>query len=61
MKRAVAFVKDPASGEWKLCQGAFNKDPASNEWKTGDISYEVLMDQSGEIITDSDNKPIYTL
>lgn len=61
MKRAVAFVKDQASGEWKLCQGAFYKDPASNEWKTGDISYEVLMDQNGEIITDSDNSPIYTL
>ena len=60
MKRAVAFVKDPASGEWKLCQGAFHKDPAG-EWKTGDISYEVLMDQNGEIITDSDNSPIYTL
>ena len=60
MKRAVAFVKDQASGEWKLCQGAFHKDPAG-EWKTGDISYEVLMDQNGEIITDSSNEPIYTL
>ena len=60
MRRAVAFVKDQASGEWKLCQGAFHKDPA-DEWKTGDISYEVLMDQNGEIITDSSNKPIYTL
>ena len=60
MKRAVAFVKDPASGEWKLCQGAFHKNPAG-EWKTGDISYEVLMDQNGEIITDSSNEPIYTL
>lgn len=60
MKRAVAFVKDQASGEWKLCQGAFHEDP-TGEWKTGDISYEVLMDQNGEIITDSTNKPIYTL
>lgn len=60
MKRAVAFVKDPASGEWKLCQGAFHKGPVG-EWKTGDISYEVLMDQNGEIITDSSNEPIYTL
>ena len=61
MKRAVAFIKEPANGEWKVCQGAFYKDQASGTWKVSDISYEVLMDQNGEIITDSFNEPIYTL
>ena len=61
MKRAVAFIKEPANGEWKVCQGAFYKDQASGTWKASDISYEVLMDQNGEIITDSSNEPIYTL
>lgn len=61
MKRAIAFIKEPANGEWKVCQGAFYKDQASGTWKASDISYEVLMDQNGEIITDSSNEPIYTL
>lgn len=61
MKRAVAFVKEPVSGEWKVCQGAFYKDQASSTWKASDISYEVLVDQNNEVITDTSNEPIYTL
>lgn len=61
MKRAVAFVKEPVSGEWKVCQGAFYKNQASSTWKASDISYEVLVDQNNEVITDTSNEPIYTL
>lgn len=45
---------------WTVVQEGYTKD-ANGAWRTNDIKYEVLVDQSGAIITDSNNEPIYIL
>ena len=48
----------PSSG-WNVALEQYAK--ADGAWQTSDISYEVLVDKDGYIITDSYNNPIYTL
>lgn len=48
------------SDDWNIMQKFYSKD-TSGAWKTSDIRYEVLVDENGEIITDINNEPIYTL
>ena len=45
---------------WTVVQEGYTKDNAGN-WRANDIKYEVLVDQSGAIITDSSGEPIYML
>lgn len=64
-RRAIAFIRvyDPNTAEgytWKVAQEAFARD-TSNDWQVCDIDYEVLLDDSGEIIVDENDDPIYTL
>jgi hypothetical protein len=54
----VARGQDTSAG-WTLMQEFVSK--ANNTWKASDIRYEVLMNSNGEIITDSNNEPIYVL
>jgi hypothetical protein len=53
------YAKTGKASDWSLMQEFYTKK--NNEWKTSDIRYEVLTDKNGEIITDSNNEPIYTL
>lgn len=52
-------AQDNGSG-WSLMQNFYSKN-SSGYWKQSDIRYEVLIDTSGEIITDINNEPVYTL
>lgn len=52
-------AQDNGSG-WSLMQNFYSKT-SSGTWKQSDIRYEVLIDTSGEIITDINNEPVYTL
>lgn len=45
---------------WTPMQDFYTKDPSGN-WQASDITYEILTDSDGEIITDSTNNAIYTL
>ena len=45
---------------WSLMQEFFAKDHQS-AWQTSDVRYEVLTDENGELILDSNNNPIYIL
>ena len=45
---------------WTVVQEGYTK-ATDGTWRTNDIKYEVLVDQSGAIITDSSNEPIYIL
>jgi hypothetical protein len=58
------YVKSARSQDtdagWALMQNFYSKNP-SGAWKQSDISYEVLTNSDGEIITDVNNDPIYTL
>ena len=45
---------------WTVVQEGYTKDSAG-VWRTNDIKYEVLVDNNGAIITDSNNEPIYVL
>ena len=45
---------------WALVQEFYSKT-TDGSWKASDISYEILTDENGEIITDSNNDPIYVL
>jgi hypothetical protein len=45
---------------WTPMQDFYTKDPSGN-WQASDITYEVLTDSNGEIITDSNNAAIYVL
>ncbi len=51
--------QDPDTG-WAIMQEFYSKDPAGN-WHTSDIKYEVLTDNDGNPIVDSDDSPIYLL
>jgi hypothetical protein len=42
---------------WTVMQKFYKKD--NKNWKLNDISYEVLVDSNGEIITDINNEAIY--
>jgi hypothetical protein len=43
---------------WNLVQESYTKD-STGSWRTNKIDYEVLLDETGEIITDENNEPIY--
>lgn len=45
---------------WNIMQDFYTKD-TEGLWELSDIRYEVLTDEQGEIITDINNEPIYTL
>lgn len=45
---------------WAVMREGYTKDTNGN-WRTNDIKYEVLVDEDGSIITDSNNEPIYIL
>lgn len=49
-----------ASDKWNVALEYYVKDD-KGVWKTSDIKYEVLVDETGEIIKDSTDTPIYTL
>jgi hypothetical protein len=49
-----------SSTNWQLVPESFVKSPEGT-WQTTDIKYEVLVDETGEIITDSSNAQIYVL
>lgn len=46
--------------DWALMKKFYSKD-SNGAWHESDIKYEVLTDSNGEIITDSNNNPIYIL
>ena len=39
----------------------FSSKNANGTWQESDISYEVLTDSNGDIVTDANNSPIYLL
>lgn len=49
-----------STNDWNVMQGSYSKD-STGTWKRNDIQYEVLVDQYGEIITDTHGDPIYIL
>ncbi len=56
----AAFTRVLSSKTWNVMQEGYTKD-TEGSWRTNNIEYEVLVDETGEIITDSANKPIYVL
>lgn len=48
-----------SSATWNVMQEGYTK--VDGAWKVNNIEYEVLVDESGEIIIDSNNEPIYIL
>lgn len=48
------------SADWNIMQEFYFKI-IDESWQQSDISYEILTDENGEIITDLNNEPIYTL
>lgn len=59
VKRAIPYVKDVKSGEWKLVVNAFAKNDAGN-WDTNDAQYEALFTDTGETVIDATNDTVYT-
>lgn len=55
----ASSVQDDENG-WTPMQDFCTKDQEGN-WQKSDIRYEVLVDNTGTIITDSNNNAIYTL
>ena len=49
-----------STNDWNVMQESYSKD-STGTWKRNDIQYEVLVDQYGEIITDTHGDPIYIL
>lgn len=49
-----------SSDDWNVALEYYVKDD-KGAWKTSDISYEILVDKDGYIITDNTDMPIYTL
>ncbi len=49
-----------SSETWNVMQEGYTK-AADGTWRATDIKYEVLVDETGDIIVDSNNKPIYVL
>ena len=47
------------SDTWNVMQEGYTK--VDGAWQTNNIKYEVLVDETGEIITDNNNIPIYVL
>ena len=48
------------SDTWNVMQEGYTK-ASDGTWKTNDLKYEVLVDKTGEVITDSSNTSIYVL
>lgn len=59
MGTKVSDFQDIATG-WTLMQEFYSKD-VHDTWHLNDLSYEVLMDENGEIITDANDDTIYVL
>ena len=49
-----------ANDTWNIMLESYTKT-TSGAWQPSDIKYEVLVDETGEIITDTSNNPIYVL
>ncbi len=49
-----------SSPDWNIMQESYTKD-ATGTWRISDIKYEVLVDETGSIITDENDEPIYIL
>lgn len=45
---------------WSLMRDFYSKNTAGS-WQKSDLRYEILTDQNGEIITDINDSPVYTL
>ena len=60
MPLAAEVTRALSSDTWNVMQAGYTKAP-DGTWKANDIRYEVLVDNTGEIITDSNNNPIYVL
>lgn len=60
----ILRVKDFNIGDlkskWTLMQDFYLKN-SENNWQLSDISYETLVDETGELILDSNNEPVYSL
>lgn len=55
----VSSVQDDET-DWTLMQEFYSKDTNGN-WKKSDIKYEVLTDDNGEIVLDSNDSPVNIL
>lgn len=53
-------TRELSNDTWNIISEGFVKEP-DGTWKSNDIKYEVLVDQAGDIITDSANDSIYVL
>jgi hypothetical protein len=49
-----------ANDTWNIMLEGYTRT-TSGTWQPSDIKYEVLVDETGEIITDTSNNPIYVL
>lgn len=58
--KAKQTIRVLSSDTWNVMQEGYTK-AADGTWKANDIKYEVLVDNTGNIITDSNNEPIYVL
>jgi hypothetical protein len=56
----VEFTRLLSSATWNVMQEGYTKDAEGN-WRANDIEYEVLVDSSGNIITDENGESIYVL
>ena len=59
-KLAADATRVLASSTWNIALTGYTKN-SEGEWLANDIKHEVLVDQAGDIITDSANKQIYVL
>lgn len=53
----AVVIRALSNDTWNVMQEGYVK--ADGTWKTSDIEYEILVDETGEIITDNANEPIY--
>lgn len=58
--KSLEYPEGDTPPTWNSMQDFYLKN-TNNKWQTSDITYEVLVDPNGEIITDINNEPIYTL
>jgi hypothetical protein len=61
-KRSIAFINltpEAQQSNWELASSVYFNN--AEQWKYSDISHEILLDNTGDILYDSNNSPIYTL
>lgn len=54
----ATVIRVLSNDAWNIMQEGYVRAD-DGTWKTSDIEYEILVDETGEIITDSSNEPIY--